>query len=186
MNLPSLIYNHQSHMALRSSAWRGWGVEWQGHKPSSVPAHTRRMVIYLGWRSLVTSSGLPAAQATRARSRRLFGLAPTGGCRATAVTGRAVGSYPTISPLPAEAGGVLSVALSVALRRPGVTWQSALWSSDFPRPACASRDHHALPLQAPSAAKIVLCAVGLKQAVEPFRFRAPEPLRIRGLALRSR
>jgi len=25
------------------------------------------------------------------------------------------------------------VALSVAFRRPGVTWQSALWSSDFPR-----------------------------------------------------
>src|SRR5919108_6332901 len=30
-------------------------------------------------------------------------------------------------------GGLLSVALSVAFRRPGVTWQSALWSSDFPR-----------------------------------------------------
>ncbi len=51
------------------------------------------------------------------------------------VAGSAVGSYPTFSPLPlAEAsGGLLSVALSVALRRPGVTWQSALWSSDFPR-----------------------------------------------------
>ena len=51
------------------------------------------------------------------------------------VTGNAVGSYPTLSPLPTEVGGLLSVALSVALRRPGVTWQSALWSSDFPRPA---------------------------------------------------
>ena len=30
-------------------------------------------------------------------------------------------------------GGLFSVALSVALRRPGVTWQSALGSSDFPR-----------------------------------------------------
>src|SRR5216683_860926 len=30
-------------------------------------------------------------------------------------------------------GGLFSVALSVALRRPGVTWRSALWSSDFPR-----------------------------------------------------
>src|SRR5207342_3037389 len=30
-------------------------------------------------------------------------------------------------------GGLLSVALSVAFRRPGVTWQSTRWSSDFPR-----------------------------------------------------
>src|SRR5690349_20714150 len=45
-------------------------------------------------------SPLPA-WAVRAGPRRLFGLAPTGGCRATSVTGRAVGSYPTVSPLPA-------------------------------------------------------------------------------------
>src|SRR3989449_8746699 len=32
-------------------------------------------------------------------------------------------------------GGLFSVALSVALRRPGVTWQSALRSSDFPQHA---------------------------------------------------
>ena len=32
--------------------------------------------------------------------RRLFGLAPTGGYRATAVASGAVGSYPTVSPLP--------------------------------------------------------------------------------------
>src|SRR5712672_124757 len=30
-------------------------------------------------------------------------------------------------------GGLFSVALSVAFRRPGVTWRSTLWSSDFPR-----------------------------------------------------
>src|SRR3954447_13900824 len=32
-----------------------------------------------------------------------------------------------------DPGGFFSVALSVALRRPGVTWQPTLWSSDFPR-----------------------------------------------------
>jgi hypothetical protein len=32
-----------------------------------------------------------------------------------------------------NSGGLFSVALSVALRRPGVTWQPTLWSSDFPR-----------------------------------------------------
>ncbi len=75
----------------------------------------------------------------RAVSHRLFGLAPTGVYRATPVAGRAVGSYPTLSPLPPsrENGGLLSVALSVARSsrrmRPGVTWRSALWSPDFPR-----------------------------------------------------
>ena len=34
---------------------------------------------------------------------------------------------------PWWSGGLFSVALSVASRRPGVTWQSTRWSSDFPR-----------------------------------------------------
>src|SRR5207244_3773565 len=38
-------------------------------------------------------------------------------------------------PYPWIKGGLFSVARSVALRRPGVTWQSALWSSDFPQRA---------------------------------------------------
>src|SRR5437879_5457064 len=58
------------------------------------------MVISLGWLSPATSCGLPAAQTTRAGSRCLLGLAPTGGCRAAPVARRAVGSYPTFSPLP--------------------------------------------------------------------------------------
>ena len=46
----------------------------------------------------------------------------------------AVRSYRTISPLPVpkDLGGILSAALSVDSRRPGVTWHSALWSPDFP------------------------------------------------------
>ncbi len=58
-------------------------------------------------------------------------------CRS--VTGLAVRSYRTISPLPAprrERRRYLSVALSVGLRRPGVTWHLALWSPDFPRHSC--------------------------------------------------
>src|SRR5256885_2688267 len=58
------------------------------------------MVISLGWLSPATSCGLPAAQTTRAGSRCLLGLAPTGGRRAAPVARRAVGSYPTFSPLP--------------------------------------------------------------------------------------
>ena len=66
----------------------------------------------------------------------LFGLAPGGVCRAAAVTGDAVRSYRTFSPLPicaeAQTGGLFSVALSVGSRRPGVTWHLAQWSPDFP------------------------------------------------------
>ncbi len=35
-------------------------------------------------------------------------------------------------PTEAGVGGLLSAALSVGLRPPGVTWRSALWSPDFP------------------------------------------------------
>src|SRR5438045_8554107 len=62
------------------------------------------VVISLGWLSPATSRGLPAARATRAGSRCLLGLAPTGGYRATPVARRAVGSYPTVSPLPLDKG----------------------------------------------------------------------------------
>jgi len=68
------------------------------------------MVICLGRPSPATSSSLPAAYLPFAMlrvglsvwvtPRRLFGLAPTGGYPATAVTSGAVGSYPTFSPLP--------------------------------------------------------------------------------------
>ena len=57
------------------------------------------------------------------------------------VTSCAVRSYRTLSPLPVHPtlykergaiGGLLSAALSVGSRPPGVTWHSALWSPDFP------------------------------------------------------
>ena len=51
------------------------------------------------------------------------------------VTTRAVRSYRTLSPLPMSlncTGGLLSAALSVGSRPPGVTWHPALWSPDFP------------------------------------------------------
>gem|GEM_PF-4433357 len=49
--------------------------------------------------------------------------------------GTAVGSYPTVSPLPTEAGGLFSVALSVGFPLLGVTQRPALRSPDFPRAA---------------------------------------------------
>ncbi len=103
------------------------------NKPSSVPSRGR--IIHLGSPSPATSCGLPGIQTGRATPHPLFGLAPGGVYRATPVTRSPVRSYRTLSPLPvpqAAIGGLLSVALSVALRRPGVTRHPALWSSDFP------------------------------------------------------
>jgi hypothetical protein len=110
----------------------------------------------------------------RATSCCLFGLAGGGVYPATAVTGRAVRSYRTFSPLPggsvgatrapsrhntaaiiqrchylsgASSGGVFSVALSLGSRRVGVTNHRALPSSDFPhvRPANARSPSPAPP-----------------------------------------
>jgi len=60
-------------------------------------------------------------------STPLFGLAPHGVYRALSVTGQAVRSYRTLSPLPlvGSRGGLLSAALSLALPRPGVTRHAA-------------------------------------------------------------
>ena len=52
----------------------------------------------------------------------LLGVAPGGACRAGPVARPAVGSCPTVSPLPpACGGGLFSVALSLGLPPPGVT-----------------------------------------------------------------
>jgi len=65
----------------------------------------------------------------------LFGLAPGGVYPAIIVTNNPVRSYRTLSALPvpqAVIGGLLSAALVVGSRRPGVTWHPAHWSPDFP------------------------------------------------------
>ena len=41
--------------------------------------------------------------------------------------------HPYLCRIAAAIGGLLSAALSVDSRRPGVTWHRALWSPDFPR-----------------------------------------------------
>jgi hypothetical protein len=105
-------------------------------------------IISLGASLPTPSSSLPGTLAGRAAPRPLFGLAPSGVYRATPVTRGAVRSYRTLSPLPVPVraiGGLLSVALSVASRRPAVSRHSALWSSDFPRGAEAPRDPHSPP-----------------------------------------
>ena len=142
-------------------------------KPGSVEDASVAMVIPLGAQSPTPSSSLPAASLIEV-GRLSLPIWPCSrwGLPCHAVTSRAVGSYPTFSPLPVPTTGhrrLFSVALSVATTssiRPGVTWQRALWSPDFPRPSnIAGRDHpvdtmrnliktmqgHTKPLAAPDA-----------------------------------
>lgn len=98
-------------------------------------------VIPLGAASPQRSSNLPGPSAGRAIGS-LFGLAPSGVYHATHCC-QARGAllphpFTLTGPLmfiSRGLGGLLSAALSVGLRRPGVTWHSALWSPDFPPPA---------------------------------------------------
>ena len=101
-----------------------------------------RTTIHLGRTSPYASSDLPGPNAGRALGS-LFGLAPGGVYPAATVTGNAVRSYRTFSPLPQAVlrqirGGMFSVALSVGSRRPEVIWHPALWSPDFPPPCSAT------------------------------------------------
>ncbi len=121
-------------------------------KPSSVPARRRGRIIYLGPASLPASRGLPGTRAERATPRPLFGLAPGGVCHAAPVASGPVRSYRTLSPLPVPRraiGGLLSAALSVGSRRPGVTRHPALRSSDFPPAGEPASDPHSCAPRSP-------------------------------------
>ena len=107
---------------------------------------TRGTVISLGRRSPACSSGLPAAGSGPGRASPPIWPCSDWGLPCHDCCQPRGGLLPhrfTLTRL--ASGGLFSVALSVALRRPGVTWQSALRSSDFPRPAETSRDHRAPP-----------------------------------------
>ena len=99
-----------------------------------------RTVIDLGPPLPTASNGLPGSPNGTGRTARrsvpsLFDLSPGGVCTASDVTAAAVGSYPTLSPLPVPEGHRRSsfFALSLGLRPVGVTHLRALRSPDFPR-----------------------------------------------------
>ena len=146
----------------RGKKWRtttNRGAKW-GSPPisrvlSSGPIRkpARRAIIPLVDALPRRSSSLPGDSASSVNVP-LFGLAPDGVYRAVTVTSAAVGSYPTVSPLPdlrRAIGGLLSVALSVAftrrLWRPAVSRHPALRGPDFPRYANVTR----LPGELPGA-----------------------------------
>ncbi len=110
--------------------WRSWTV----CKPGSVRGPVARP---RGWPFIWTRRRRrvlainPDRRAETPDARSLYDLAPSGACHAAPVTGGAVGSYSTVSPLPdaCAPGGLFSVALSLKIgpwfpiRRPwpGVT-----------------------------------------------------------------
>jgi len=90
-----------------------------------------------------TGPDQPARRTSREAAARtlIFGLAPGGVCRASRVAPAAGALLPHRFTLTAAAirrglkatrGGLLSVALSRALRPVGVTDHPVLWSPDFP------------------------------------------------------
>ena len=93
-------------------------------------------VIPLGRPLPNASCSLPRGSGRQPSNAPLHGLAPDGVCRATTVTGCAVGSYPTFSPLPE------------APKRPGRS--NFLWH--FPR----GFPHRALPGILPCGARTFL------------------------------
>ena len=101
--------------------------------------------IHLGLPSPAASSNLPESGAGRT-SGFLFGLAPGGVYRAADCYQLRGALLPhpftlTGASVSRRLGGLLSVALVVGSRLPGVTWHPALRSPDFPpqRPPLAER-----------------------------------------------
>ena len=99
---------------------------------SRVPSACAVAIIPLALGSLLGSSTQPAFDPDQI-IESLFELAPGGVYHAFPIARKAVSSYLAISPLP-QSGGLLSVALVMGLRPPGVTWHLVLRSSDFPPP----------------------------------------------------
>ncbi len=132
---------YQQNIHRTSTPPRSWSAPgWWGNgdqmacKPGSVPPTPRRGrddhssgPPVAGRFSRPTRAPGPAKPANlTVGATPLFGLAPGGACHAVPVTRSAVGSYPTLSPLPAYAlraweGGLLSVALSLGSPPAGVT-----------------------------------------------------------------
>ncbi len=94
-----------------------------------------RAIIHLRPASPRTCSGLPESGASSAMGF-LFGLAPGGVCLAADCCQPRGALLPHHFTLARQqSGGMLSVALAVGSRPPGVTWRPALRSPDFPPPA---------------------------------------------------
>jgi hypothetical protein len=110
-------------------------------RPGSVPGRARAAAIPLGPPSPAGSCGLPAgsggqpsnACAGTGQAGTLLTLLRVGFTEPPGSPRALVVSYTTVSPLPAYAGGLFSVALSRGSPRVAVSNHPALWSPDLPR-----------------------------------------------------
>ncbi len=104
-----------------------------GRKPSSVFDDYLSMRLHRSFpprKRWAIVTGYPGVSSYRiSRSSK---LAPRRVFHASSVTRRAVSSYLAVSPLPAKAGGILSVALSLGSPRVAVSNCASLRCSDFP------------------------------------------------------
>jgi len=88
------------------------------YKPGSVRWLPTCKTIHLGLLLPTASCNQPERHFEKISGQSqsfLFDFAPSGVYHALSVTKKAVRSYRTLSPLPASAGGLLSVALSLKL-----------------------------------------------------------------------
>ncbi len=114
------------------------------------------MAIHLGPRSPAASCGLPGQRTGGGPGlgalSSLSDLAPGGACRAAPVAGGAVGSYPTVSPLPERTPAVCSLwrfpwGSGSPPPPPGVTRHRASVEpglSSHPHPKMGTRGHPAI------------------------------------------
>ncbi len=134
-------------------------------RPDSVRRFPGVTVIRLGPRSPGGSSRQPARTEGRPSRREphacLFGVAPGGVLRAVPVTGNAVGSYPTVSPLPAAAFAAPSAVCSLC-------HCPSPWARPEGRACCA----WPLASTPPSGVRTFLPGIAAPATVRP----APDPL----------
>ena len=110
-------------------------ARWVACKPGSVFRRTGRRPFIWGVSYPTPLATYPKTQASSLQTSSYVVLLQVGFTCAAPVTACAVGSYPTVSPLPMLCmGGFFSVALSSRSLSPGVTRHFALWSPDFPLP----------------------------------------------------
>ena len=106
----------------------GWMIRlWVSQPVSRVLS---RIIIHLDFASPQNSSNLPWPCQDWQMGLYLV-LLQTGFTLPYTVAWYAVRSYRTFSSLP-HRGGLFSVALSVDLHLPGITWRLVQWSPDFP------------------------------------------------------
>ena len=131
-----------------------------------------RVIIHLGSTSPWCSSNLPGNSADHAIVP-LFGLAPGGVYHATECYHRRGALLPHPFTLTGKRiaclGGLLSAALSVGLRPPGVTWHLVLRSPDFPR--CVST---AITWPTPTASvQVGTAQMSARHLISALQFKHP-------------